>query len=245
LPDIGKRIAAVICEFVQDGWIKLLERLEGETAPEDLFMTVPGIGPKLSRRIHLVLGIETLEELEIAAHSRQLERVPGVGSRRSEAIRDSTSALLNRAGRRRAISSRRRNGGRKEGKTGRRPSPEPSVRTILAVDGEYRRKAASGRLRTIAPRRFNPEGKAWLPILHTETDGWHLTALYSNTARAHKMERVRDWVVIHFDRDGIENQRSVVTELSGPLKGRRVVRGQEQACYDYYQEQASDPRRNA
>jgi DNA uptake protein ComE-like DNA-binding protein len=240
LPDIGKRIAALICEFVQEGRMKLLERLEGETAPEELFQTVPGIGPKISRRIHRVLGIETLEELEIAAHAGELEQVPGIGSRRSEAIRDSTGALLNRAGRRRTIRGRRIDGKGHAGQTAVRSAPEPSVRVLLAVDDDYRIKAAAGCLRTITPRRFNPEGKAWLPILHTETAGWHLTALYSNTARAHQMEKVGDWVVIHFDRDGIENQCTVVTERSGPLEGRRVVRGREQECLDYYRDAAGN-----
>ena len=36
------------------------------------------------------------------------------------------------------------------------------------------------------------------------------------------------------DRDGIENQCTVVTERSGLLKGRRVVRGREQERFDYY-----------
>jgi hypothetical protein len=234
LPDIGERIAAIICEFVKEGRIGLLERLEGETAPEDLFKTIPTIGPELSRRIHNTLGIETLAELESAAFSGELARVAGIGERRSEAIRASTSALLNRSGRRQAIRNRRVVGRDGDGLDGIRPSPKPSVQTILAVDAEYRRKASSGQLRTIAPRRFNPQGKAWLPILHTESEEWHFTALYSNTARAHEMERVKDWVVIHYDRDGIENQCTVVTERSGPLKGQRVVRGREQECFDYY-----------
>lgn len=234
LPDIGERIAAIICEFVQEGRIGLLERLEGETAPEDLFKTVATIGPQLSRRIHSELGIETLAELESAAHSGQLARVPGIGERRSKAIRDSVGALLNHTGRRRAIRIRRIAGNDKNGIDAIRPSPEPSVQTILKVDAGYRQKASSGQLRTITPRRFNPEVKAWLPILHAEAEGWHFTALYSNTARAHKMGRIKDWVVIHFDRDGTENQATVVTELSGPLKGRRVVRGREQECLDYY-----------
>jgi hypothetical protein len=236
LPHIGERIAAIICEFVQDGRISLLERLEGETAPEDLFKTIPTIGPELSRRIHNALGIETLAELEIAAYSGELARVPGIGERRTEAIRASISALLNRSGRRQAIRNRRvaeRDG---DGLDPMQPLAEPSVQTILTVDAEYRRKASSGQLRTIAPRRFNPQGKAWLPILHTESEAWHFTALYSNTVRAHEMGRIKDWVVIHYDRDGIENQCTVVTERSGPLKGRRVVRGREQECLDYYKD---------
>jgi putative hydrolase len=41
-------------------------------------------------------------------------------------------------------------------------------------------------LLTIAPKRFNPDGKAWLPILHTSRGSWHFTALYSNTVLAHE-----------------------------------------------------------
>jgi NAD(P)-dependent dehydrogenase (short-subunit alcohol dehydrogenase family) len=69
LPDIGKRIAAIICEFVHQGQIGLLERLEGEVSPEDRFRTVSTIGPELSRRICSTLDIETLEELEIRKES--------------------------------------------------------------------------------------------------------------------------------------------------------------------------------
>ena len=80
----------------------------------------------------------------------------------------------------------------------------------------------------IAPRRFNPSGAAWLPILHTERDPWRFTALYSNTARAHELGRTRDWVVIYFHQDDeVEGQRTVVTETLGPLAGHRVVRGRE------------------
>ena len=46
-----------------------------------------------------------------------------------------------------------------------------------------------GTLTTIAPRRFNPEGKSWLPVMHTRRGAWHFTALFSNTARAHELGR--------------------------------------------------------
>ena len=48
------------------------------------------------------------------------------------------------------------------------------------------------REKTIAPRRFNPEGNSWLPIMHTEMQGWRFTALYSNTARAHDLGKTGD-----------------------------------------------------
>ena len=103
------------------------------------------------------------------------------------------------------------------------------------MDRLYRQKAKVGELPTIAPKRFNPEGESWLPILHTTKQGWHFTALYSNTARAHKLKRTRDWVVMYFyDDEHHESQYTVVTETRGDLKGKRVVRGREAECKEYY-----------
>jgi hypothetical protein len=51
----------------------------------------------------------------------------------------------------------------------------------------------------VAPRRFNPNPEAWLPILETERVGHRYKAMYSNTARAHELDTVRDWVVIFHD----------------------------------------------
>jgi putative hydrolase len=106
---------------------------------------------------------------------------------------------------------------------------------LLDVDLEYRRRAADGDLPTIAPRRFNPSGEAWLPVLHATRDPWHFTALFSNTAQAHQLGRTRDWVVIYFyDDEHAEGQHTVVTETHGPLIGQRVVRGREAECRAYY-----------
>ncbi|HYX66185.1 MAG TPA: hypothetical protein VE935_18350 [Burkholderiales bacterium] len=126
----------------------------------------------------------------------------------------------------------------------------PSVQVLLDVDREYREKAKAGALRLIAPRRMNPEGKAWLPVLHTRYGPWHFTALFSNTERAHELHRVYDWVVVYFsDADGEEGQFTVVTERRGTLTGRRVVRGREPECARYYRsvpaEAASEPLHHA
>ena len=111
------------------------------------------------------------------------------------------------------------------------PRGEPPVALLLDVDSEYRRRAAAGDLVKIAPKRFNPSGEAWLPVLHTVRDGWHCTAIYSNTARAHQLGRTTNWVVIYFHKDGWpEGQRTVVTERRGKGAGRRVVRGLEAEC---------------
>lgn len=106
---------------------------------------------------------------------------------------------------------------------------------ILAIDAEYRTKAAAGSLRRITPKRFNPKHEAWLPILHAQRGAWHFTALYSNIGRAHELGRTQDWVVIYYyDGNHVEGQCTVVTETTGSLKGQRVVRGREAECMEHY-----------
>jgi len=229
LPDIGQSIAGAIREFVHTGRLGLLDRLEGQVSPEALFTTIPGIGDELAHRIYSALEIETLEELELAAHDGRLIEVPGIGERRVKGIRDSLNALLSRSSRRRARRLRQREQGEELAEK------LPDVNTILQVDADYRQKASAGELKTIAPRRFNPNGEAWLPIYHTEKSGWNFTALFSNSARAHELEKTRDWVVVYFEKNGHENQCTVVTEYKGPLSGKRVIRGREKACLEYYQ----------
>jgi putative hydrolase len=218
LPGIGPSLAAAIAEMVRTGRWAQLERLRGAVEPEKLFCSIPGIGPKLARRIHDALHVDTLEALEAAAHDGRLEGVPGVGRRRAAMLQ---AALGTRLARIRPAA--------------RRAVREPGVETLLDVDREYRTKAAEDSLPKIAPKRFNPEGKAWLPILHTERDRWQFTALFSNTARAHELGRINDWVVIYFHADTEpEGQRTVVTENQGDLAGRRVVRGRERECRVFY-----------
>jgi len=119
-------------------------------------------------------------------------------------------------------------------------SAVPDAGLLLEIDREYREKARAGQLRRIAPRRMNPEGDAWLPVLNTRFGPWHFTALFSNTERAHELHRTSDWVVIYFsDSEGEDGQATVVTERRGALTGRRVVRGREPECARHYA--ASDP----
>jgi hypothetical protein len=109
------------------------------------------------------------------------------------------------------------------------------VDLLLDVDREYRDRAATGELIKIAPKRFNPKGEAWLPLLRTVRGAWHFTALYSNTARAHQLGRMTDWVVIYFHKDHQpEGQCTVVTETRGEAADRRIVRGREAECRQYY-----------
>jgi len=105
---------------------------------------------------------------------------------------------------------------------------------ILEIDEEYRRKAAANKLRRIAPRLMNPEHKAWLPIMATEKEGFKFTVMFSNTERAHGLEKTNDWVVFYYRKGEGENQCTVVTESRGPLKGKRIIRGREKECARHY-----------
>jgi putative hydrolase len=217
LPFIGSGIAASIREIAETGHWSRLERLRGTLEPERLLQTVPGIGPELARAIHNQLHVDTLEALEVAAHDGRLQTIKRLGPRRAAAIRASLAIML---------------GGRR---LPRRTAVDPGVNVLLSVDREYRSKARAGTLQKISPRRFNPDGKAWLPILHTRRGDWHFTALFSNTARAHQLRRTGDWVVIYFyDEDHQEGQNTVVNETRGPLQNLRVVRGREAECRRYY-----------
>ena len=219
LPGIGPGIAAAIGEMLATGGWRQLDRLRGDADPELLLRTVPGVGAGLAHRLHESLGVDTLEALEVAAHDGRLERVPRLGARRAAAIRAALVQMLDRA-----RASRRR-------APAASAAQEPPVAWLLDVDREYRDAAQAGTLPRIAPRRFNPQGQAWLPVLHTQRGDWHFAALYSNTARAHELGRVHDWVVLYGeDKDHGERQYTVVTATRGPLAGRRVVRGREAEC---------------
>ena len=226
LPNIGSGLAATIVEYVNGGRSGILERLQGQVAPEAIFTRVPGVGEELARRIVDELDIHTLPELERAAHDGRLDAVAGFGPRRVRAVRMGLAGMLSQSAQRR----------RRAAVEGEGEPEQPPLALLLDVDADYRRRADAGELKQIAPRRFNPEGEAWLPIMHSEREGWDFTALYSNTARAHELGTTHDWVVIYYDRDGREGQSTVVTETSGPLEGKRVVRGREGESRRYYRE---------
>jgi hypothetical protein len=196
----------------------MLERLRGEADPVALLMTVPGIGPVNAARLHHDLGIDSLEELEMAAHDGRLMEVAGLGRKRVAGIMDSLATRLARVR-----------------KTSGPGTPEHApVAELLDVDRMYRELSGASTLPRIAPRRFNPAGEAWLPVLHTHRGDREYTALFSNTARAHRLGKTRDWVILYYDGEEGERQYTVITSQQGPLKGRRIVRGREDECQRHY-----------
>jgi putative hydrolase len=227
LPGIGVSLARSILVLVQTGRLPMLERLRGEVDPETVLRSVPGIGEATARRLHHDLGIDSLEDLETAAQDGRLAQLAGRGEKRVAGIIDS---LATRLGRVRAPDGTHR------------PADAPPVEEVLDVDREYRDGVSRGTLPRIAPRRLNPSGEAWLPVLHTHRGERHYTALFSNTARAHHLGKTHDWVVVYFDGPQGEGQCTVITAEWGPLAGCRIVRGRERECGRDGRAEAAAPR---
>lgn len=234
IPGIGSSLTRQIEEIVRTGKSSLLQRLQGNIEPENLFAQVPGIGEKLAHKIVEQLHIHSLEGLEQVAHDGRLGIIEGFGKGRVDLIKIYLAGLLNPSARKWLLKA--------IPKLETSPKMEnPSVATILEMDDEYLEKAAKGVLEMIAPTRFNPYNEAWLPIYHTQKEGWNLTALFSNTARAHDLEKTDDWVIVFFDNTTFHDQVTVVTETSGPLKGKRVIRGLEAECSAFYTSKEDKP----
>ena len=178
-------------------------------------MAARGVGPETAARVRRALGLETVADLRRAADDGRLEAVAGVGPTRARAVRRTLD-------------------------DGPPPDPDapPPVAELLDVDREYRERAAAGDLPRIAPRRNNPEGEDWLPLLKTDRRHGVYTALFSNTDRAHDLGATDDWVVIYQDRPARGQQWTVVTARSGRLDGRRVVRGREAETRRHYADEA-------
>lgn len=234
LPGIGRSLAHALEQLLVSGRMPLLERLRGEDVAERTFATVANIGPKLARRIHDALGIETLSELMAAAEDGRLREVPGMGEKRMRSVRESLAGRFrprtwSAPGTLSAPAAQARS-------THTSTGNEPSVTELLGIDAEYRALDRQGRLPRISPRSFNPTREAWLPILHTEREGRHYTALYSNTARAHELGATHDWVVIYLDDHDHHGRWTVITSAFGSLRGKRIVRGREPECAAHYAE---------
>lgn len=220
LPGIGESLARSIEKLCTTGRLPLLQRLRGESGPEHLFMTLPGIGAEYAARIHEQLGVESLPELEAAVRNGKLAQVPGMGRKRLQAIQEALRSRLHLP--------------QQTVKEAPRASQEPPVSELLDVDREYLEKTKTGELRLISPRRNNPAGIAWLPIMHTQRNERHYTALFSNTSRAHSLGKTHDWLIIYRDDHDGHGQWTALTSQFGSLKGRRIIRGREAECAAFY-----------
>ena len=221
LPGIGVSLARSIHTLVVTGRLPMLDRLRGHMDPIALLSSLPGIGSALAHRLHDDLHIDTLEQLEMAAHDGRLTDIEGIGPKKLQGIIDSLTARLGRVR-------------RPPQAVGSHTTGEPPIEELLDVDREYRESALAGTLQKIAPHRFNPKQEAWLPILHAQRDSRHYTAMFSNTALAHRLKKTSDWVILYCDDGHGERQSTVVTGYHPPFMNKRVVRGREAECESYY-----------
>jgi putative hydrolase len=157
--------------------------------------------------------------------------VRGMGRKRIQAVRESLTGRFGRGFRRERQQPLRLPDSNDH---------DVPVSELLDIDREYRSLANSGKLPRVSPRRFNPTQEAWLPILHTVRGERHYTALFSNTTRAHEQDAIRDWVIIYRDDDHNHGRWTVITAHFGRLHGRRIVRGREVECDQYYAELEHD-----
>jgi putative hydrolase len=220
LPAIGDGIARVIYEFVATGKVSRLELLKGESDPISMLTRIPGIGEKLAHKIYEELHIDSIEELENAAYNGKLASLSNIGEHRLDKIRSWLRSTV---------------GYRHLEPLIKDITEAPPISLILDIDQTYRLAVLENTLPKITPKYFNPSNEAILPILHTSRNNWHFTALFSNSYLAHKTDKTLDWVIIYYyDSSHHGGQCTVVTEYRGPLRGKRVIRGRELECKEYY-----------
>ena len=94
IPNIGEGIANIIISFVKTGRSEMLERLQTQVSPVDLFNKVPGIGETLAKRIAEELDISSLKELEQAAYDGRLKEISGFGVEKVKNIQVSLAGML-------------------------------------------------------------------------------------------------------------------------------------------------------
>jgi putative hydrolase len=115
-------------------------------------------------------------------------------------------------------------------------SNDVSTDLLLAIDQDYRKKAANDSLPKIAPKQLNRLGIAWLPVMDKTIQGWRFQVQFSNTLRANQLGKINDWVIIRYTPTGkLQNKKAgkvtIVTETHGAREGQRVVRGREAECF--------------
>ena len=89
IPRLGKSLTAKICTLAAEGRLPFYEQLCAELpTTQQTLLKVPGLGPTIAARIHRDLGPADADSLRRAAISGALQRVWGIGPKRTAAILD-------------------------------------------------------------------------------------------------------------------------------------------------------------
>ena len=87
LSGIGGTIEGKIVEFAETGDMAALAKLRAKLPPGLVeVMHVPGLGPKTARKLWSELGVETLDDLRLAAEQERLRALPGLGAKTEEKV---------------------------------------------------------------------------------------------------------------------------------------------------------------
>jgi DNA polymerase (family 10) len=89
IPRLGKSLTAKISALATTGQLPFYDQLCAELPIEQqALLKVPGLGPTIAARIHRDLGTTDPASLRRAAATGRLQRVWGVGPKRTTAILD-------------------------------------------------------------------------------------------------------------------------------------------------------------
>jgi len=100
IPGVGKAIKDKIAELLSTGNLGYLEELASQVPPSLVeLLQVPDIGPKKAALFWKQLGVINLIELEKAARSGELQKLPGMGAKSEARILAGIEALARRGNR--------------------------------------------------------------------------------------------------------------------------------------------------
>jgi DNA polymerase (family 10) len=87
LPGIGKGIAPIITELIEEGRSRYLQELRA-SYPSGIFelLRVPNLGLKKIMQLHAELGVNNLADLEAACRDGKLQKLRGFGKKTEESI---------------------------------------------------------------------------------------------------------------------------------------------------------------
>jgi len=87
LRGIGRSMAKMICELVEDGHIERLDELRTQFPPQFVELTgVRGVGPKTAMLLRDELGVTSIDDLCRALEQQELRMLPGMGAKTEENI---------------------------------------------------------------------------------------------------------------------------------------------------------------
>lgn len=216
LRGVGDSIARAIRELVVNGRLPMLDRLRGEADPVRLLASVPSIGFRLADRLHEELGLETLADLEAAAHDGRLERRLRASARSAWPA----SATRWRTAWDACAGPRSR----------RRCRPSSSCSTSIASTATRRRPADCRESRRAASIRTAPRGSRC--SIPAAADGRIPRSFRIRRAHTGWGKPATGSCCTKTTAAGSACTRS--SPRRGPLTGWRVVAGREMECEVYY-----------